>query len=430
MKKIIDMYNGKRISPWTWIPSLYFAEGLPYAAVMILSCVMYTRMGISNSEMTFWTGLMGWPWVIKPLWSPFVDIFRQKRWWIFTMQFFLGIGLASIAFVLPTSFFFQATIAIFVLLAFGSATHDIAADGFYMLALNEHDRALYVGIRSTFYRVSMVFVQGVLIIFAGWLEQRGAIAISWSITYFITAGFMVAMFLYHRFILPHPESDKSIDKGNVKNSKKILREFSVTFSTFFKKRYIFTAIVFMLFYRLPESLLQRIIAPFMLDTIKNGGLSISTEHLGIIYGIFGVIGLLIGGIIGGIVVAHGGLKKWLWPMALSIILSCGAFVFLSQIQPSHFWVVNIAVFIEQFGYGFGFTAYMLYLMEFAEGEHKTAHYAFCTGIMALGNMTGMASGWIQEQVGYQHFFLFVMGTCAVTIMVCAFVKIDRSYGTK
>lgn len=418
------MNSNRKTSSWAWIPSLYFAEGLPYAAVMMLSVVMYAKMGISNAEITFWTGLMGWPWVIKPLWSPFVDIFKTKRWWIYTMQFILGIGLAGVAFAIPTSFFFQATIAIFFLLAFSSATHDIAADGFYLLALNEQDRALYVGIRSTFYRVSMVVGQGVLVIVAGWLEKVGTLSFSWSVTYFITAGFMVIMFLYHRFILPHPDSDSSVANEGKKNGKVIFEEFCVTFSTFFKKRYVIAAIFFILFYRLPESLLQRIIAPFMLDKVSNGGLGISTEHLGIIYGIFGVIGLLVGGIIGGIVVAHGGLRRWLWPMALSIMLSCGAFVYLSMVQPSDFWTINILVFIEQFGYGFGFTAYMLYLMEFADGEHKTAHYAFCTGIMALGNMTGMISGWIQEQIGYKHFFLFVMGTCIITVLVCLFVKLN------
>lgn len=418
------MNSNRKTSSWAWIPSLYFAEGLPYAAVMMLSVVMYAKMGISNAEITFWTGLMGWPWVIKPLWSPFVDIFKTKRWWIYTMQFILGIGLAGVAFAIPTSFFFQATIAIFFLLAFSSATHDIAADGFYLLALNEQDRALYVGIRSTFYRVSMVVGQGVLVIVAGWLEKVGTLSFSWSVTYFITAGFMVIMFLYHRFILPHPDSDSSVANEGKKNGKVIFQEFCVTFSTFFKKRYVIAAIFFILFYRLPESLLQRIIAPFMLDKVSNGGLGISTEHLGIIYGIFGVIGLLVGGIIGGIVVAHGGLRRWLWPMALSIMLSCGAFVYLSMVQPSDFWTINILVFIEQFGYGFGFTAYMLYLMEFADGEHKTAHYAFCTGIMALGNMTGMISGWIQEQIGYKHFFLFVMGTCIITVLVCLFVKLN------
>ncbi len=416
--------NNNKISPWAWIPSLYFAEGLPYASVMMLSVVMFAKMGISNKEITFWTGLMGWPWVIKPLWSPFVDIFKTKRWWIYTMQFILGIGLAGIAFAIPTTFFFQATIAIFFLLAFSSATHDIAADGFYLLALDEQDRALYVGIRSTFYRVSMVVGQGVLVIVAGWLEKMGTISFSWSVTYFITAGFMVLMFLYHRFILPHPDADVSVVGEGKKDYRTIFHEFGITFSTFFKKRYVLAAIFFMLFYRLPESLLQRIIAPFMLDKVGNGGLGISTENLGIIYGVFGVIGLLVGGIIGGVVVAHGGLRRWLWPMALSIMLSCGAFVYLSMCQPSDFWIINVFVFIEQFGYGFGFTAYMLYLMEFAEGEHKTAHYAFCTGLMALGNMTGMASGWIQEKIGYEHFFLFVMATCVVTVAVCLFVKLN------
>lgn len=417
-------------SPWAWIPTLYFAEGLPYAAIMMLSVVMYKKMDISNAEITFWTALMGWPWVIKPLWSPFIDIFKRKRWWIVTMQFIMGIGLAGIAFVIPTSFFFQATIAIFFLLAFSSATHDIAADGFYMLELNEHDRAMYVGIRSTFYRVSMVVGQGVLVILAGWLEQKGSIAFSWSTTYFICTGIMIILFLYHKYYLPHPASDTSVASDNVKDPQIIFKEFCTTFSTFFKKKQVIPALAFMLFYRLPESLLQRIIPPFMLDKVQDGGLGISTEYLGTIYGVFGVIGLLAGGIIGGMAVAHGGLKRWLWPMALSITLSCGAFVYLGFVQPSDFWNINIAVFIEQFGYGFGFTAYMLYLMEFAEGMHKTAHYAFCTGFMALGNMAGMVSGWLQETLGYQTFFLVIMATCCITFIVTACIKINPNYGIK
>ncbi|MFC2710323.1 MFS transporter [Hoylesella oralis] len=418
------MNDNKRKSLWVWIPSLYFTEGLPYAAVMMLSVVMYAKMGISNAAITFWTGLFGLPWVIKPLWSPFVDIFKTKRWWIVTIQFLMGCGLAGIAFVIPMSFFFQATLAIFFLLAFSSSTHDIAADGFYLLALNEKERALWVGIRSTFYRVSMVVGQGLLVIVAGWLEKIGTIRFSWTVTYFITAGFMVLMFLYHRFILPHPASDVSVAGEGHKTAHDVLREFLITFKTFFKKRYVLPAVFFMLFYRLPESLLQRIISPFLLDRTANGGLGISTEELGWIYGIFGVVGLLAGGIIGGIAIAKGGLKRWLWPMACSIMLSCGAFVYLSMAQPSDFWTINALVFIEQFGYGFGFTAYMLYLMEFSEGAHKTAHYAFCTGLMALGNLAGMVSGAIQERIGYQNFFLFVMSTCLVTILVCLFIRLD------
>ncbi|HEY9551343.1 MAG TPA: MFS transporter [Prevotella sp.] len=418
------MSNNKQKWLGTWIPSLYFTEGLPYAAVMMLSVVMYAKMGISNAAITFWTGLFGLPWVIKPLWSPFVDIFKTKRWWIITMQFFMGCALAGVAFVIPMGFFFQASLAIFFLLAFSSSTHDIAADGFYLLALNEKERAMWVGIRSTFYRVSMVVGQGLLVIVAGWLEKVGTIRFSWSVTYFIAAGFLVLMFLYHKFILPHPANDTSVAGEGRKGAHEVLNEFVMTFKTFFQKRYVVPAVFFILFYRLPESLLQRIISPFLLDNVQHGGLGISTEDWGLIYGIFGVIGLLAGGIIGGFAIARGGLKRWLWPMACSIMLSCGAFVYLSMAQPGNFWTINGLVFVEQFGYGFGFTAYMLYLMEFAEGKHKTAHYAFCTGLMALGNLAGMVSGTIQERIGYQNFFLFVMGTCIITVLVCLFVKLD------
>ena len=423
------MKNKKR-SPWAWIPTLYFAEGLPYVAVMTISVIMYKKLNIYNTDIALYTSWLYLPWVIKPFWSPFVDLFKTKRWWIVTMQLLVGAGLAGIAFTIPMSNFFQITLAVFWLVAFSSATHDIAADGFYMLALDVSEQALYVGIRSTFYRIATIIGQGVLIVLAGGLENwTGNIPFAWSITFYILSGLFIAFCLYHKFILPTPKTDKSTVTDV--SASNIFKEFLATFITFFQKKQAGVAILFMLLYRLPEAQLVKLINPFLLDPLEKGGLGLSTAEVGIVYGTVGILGLTIGGIIGGICASKGGLQRWLWPMAWSISLTCLTFVYLGYFQPQSLIIINICVFIEQFCYGFGFTAYMLFLIYYSEGEHKTAHYAICTGFMALGMMLpGMAAGWLQDHIGYENFFVWVMICCAATIAVCAFVKIDPEYGKK
>lgn len=615
----------KKISPWSWIPTLYFAQGLPYVAVMTISVIMYKRLGISNTDIALYTGWLYLPWVIKPLWSPFVDIIKTKRWWTLAMQWILAFALAGIAFSIPTSFFFQLTLAVFWIVGFTSATHDIAADGFYMHALTEHEQSLYVGIRSTFYRIATIAGQGLLVIIAGlietgtglepallkveaspsysntltlptfdgmatdgekeahfvftspviqagvtpsvndsadvkaqiaglekavkewnianrfvapdevkgdnkvaqkakeesaftsWvrnhfgekrevttdatdnvvvvgvrlskqpapdetkvlnvtfkdgdqsirLEQNslssrfeftadnwdkpayllfridhklkettsatfagasGNIPFAWMVVFIVLSGFFFIVSIYHNWVLPRPASDRPAKDAQAGS---IMKEFFETFKTFFTKRQAAVAILFMLLYRLPEAQLVKLINPFLLDPIDKGGLGLTTGEVGVVYGTVGIIGLTLGGIIGGICAARGGLKKWLWPMAWSMSLTCLTFIYLSYAQDHSLLTVNICVFIEQFGYGFGFTAYMLYLIYFSEGEHKTAHYAICTGFMALGMMLpGMAAGWLQETIGYRHFFVWTIVCCAATIAVCAFIKIDPNFGRK
>lgn len=611
----------KEKSPWAWIPSLYFAEGLPYVAVMTISVIMYKRMGISNTDIALYTSWLYLPWVIKPLWSPFVDLLKTKRWWIIIMQILIGAGFAGIAFTIPLHFFFQASLAFFWLLAFSSATHDIAADGFYMLALDTNNQAKYVGIRSTFYRVATIMGQGILIILAGFLESSsgneplsitidaspqytqstlylpqitnkdnsnedikfitnndiikigthgidkdslqyfikkvnslnqdngfvlkeetininnkkddariwtthisqplgnwiknnfsehrdeiiasdlagniaivaiqlskkpeadkemvlnttmnsgdksislingerlvfdqnnwnktayiifqvdtkltenssaeykglsGNIPFAWSITFFVLAGLFIMFSFYHRFNLPKPDTDKP----NVHiTASSIFREFSATFVSFFKKPQAAVGIFFMLTYRFSEAQLLKLINPFLLDSRDIGGLGLTTGEVGLVYGTIGIVGLTLGGIIGGFAAAKGGLKKWLWPMTMSMLLTIGTFVFLSFTQTESLIIVNICIFIEQFGYGFGFTAYMLFLMYYADGEQKTAHYAICTGFMALGMMIpGMFAGWLQELLGYNHFFIWVMICSIIPIIAVALLKINPNYG--
>lgn len=622
MEKNVKNTNSR--SPWAWIPTLYFAEGIPYVVAMTVSVIMYKRLGISNTNIALYTSWLYLPWVIKPFWSPFVDLIKTKRWWIISMQLLIGAGLAGVAFLIPVPFFFQATLGVLWLLAFSSATHDIAADGFYMLALDSGQQSFFVGIRSTFYRLAMIMGQGVLIILAGSLEiatgteplkfnvqssatsntefvadipfirdstakeaafiafptdlvlstqnispdefakmkgfaktenekngfilaeststslnaneksswwsnqvaspladfirrnfgekkeidlsiasgtkvgnagiiavtlnkkpesgkemvlnsrfsggdksislvsgerlvfnennwdkpaylvvqldkkltseisgtftaASGNLPLAWSITFYILAGFFILVFVYHRFALPRPDSDAP--KNHTANE--ILKEFGLTFKSFFQKEGIGLAITFMLLFRLAEAMLVKLASPFLLDTHEAGGLGLTTGQVGFIYGTVGVISLTVGGILGGIVASRNGLKYWLWPMTLAITMPNLAYVYLSWFMPDNMFFINLAVGIEQLGYGFGFTAYMLYLIYFSDGEHKTAHYAICTGFMALGMMLpGMIAGWIQELIGYSHFFIFVMICTIPTLTLIPFMKIDKNFGKK
>jgi PAT family beta-lactamase induction signal transducer AmpG len=609
------MNKNKSNSPWSWVPSLYFAEGLPYVVVMTVSVIMYKRLGISNADIALYTSWLYLPWVIKPLWSPVVDLLKTKRWWIIIMQLLIGGGLAGVALTIPVPYFFQYTLAFFWLMAFSSATHDIAADGFYMLGLDEHKQAYFIGIRSTFYRLAMITGQGLLIILAGWMEsstgleavnftistqntqtecvklqehvydetqedemyfkltsnnvvlginklssskaseikewaqkyniengfreeeriivesqsywstyvsgplkeelkarfgkedkstgteniegniavegirlsaspekgekvvlnldrhkgakdlsliegQRlvftaenwnkealvlvqidpkvngvvsanfrglsGNIPLAWSVTFFVLAGLFVTFFLYHRFFLPKPASDKSVAEG-----KSIFKEFGETFLSFFKKKNIGVALFFILVFRLGESQLVKLASPFLLDSRELGGLGLTTGNVGLIYGTFGIIFLTLGGILGGWIASRNGLKYWLFWMTLAINLPNLTYVYLSFFTPESMWIVACGVAIEQFGYGFGFTAFMLYLIYFSEGKSKTAHYAICTGLMALGMMIpGMISGWLQEIIGYQNFFIWVMICTIPSFVVIRFLKIDPAFGIK
>ena len=415
--------------PWWWIPTLYFAEGLPYMAVMTISTVMYKCLGIGNTEIAFYTAWLYLPWVIKPFWSPFVDIIRSKRWWVLAMQWAIAIAMASIAFALPASGFFQATLALFWLMAFASATHDIAADGFYMLALTEHQQSLFVGIRSLFYRISMVVGQGALVVVAAFVSDAWARPkAGWIVVFGILAAFFALVASYHSFALPRPAADAM---RSPRSRGEVLREFTETFVAFFRKPQVGVALTFMLLYRLPEAQLVKMITPFMLDPTASGGLGLTPDQVGLVYGTIGVIGLMLGGIVGGLAAARRGLRYWLHPMAWSMSLTCLTFVYLAVAQPSAIWEIYLCVFVDQLGYGFGFTAYMLYLIYFSAGRFKTAHYSICTGFMALGMMLpGMAAGWITDHFSYVAFFIWTMICCVATIGVCYLIHVDKNFGKK
>lgn len=436
--------NKVNLSPWWWVPTLYFAEGIPYFIVNNISVIMFTNMGMSKGDMAMYTSLLYLPWVIKPLWSPFVDIIRTKRWWIISMQVLMSAAFALLAFTLPHPSpeviasghtgvsMFAVTLVIFWISAFASATHDIAADGFYMLALKPGDQSLFVGIRSTFYRLSSIFGQGVLVVIAGILERKtGDIPLAWSVTLFISAAIFAVITIWHTYGIPRPDSDSLRTLEGTSSFKDIFSEFGRTFRTFFSKKNVLIAMAFMLLYRLPEAFLVKMMNPFLLDAAEKGGLGLSTEMVGLVYGTVGVASLTVGGILGGVAASRWGLKRSLWPMALSLTLPCLSFVFLAMFQPESIWLISGCVALDQFGYGFGFTAYMLYLIWFSDGEFKTAHYSLCTAFMALSMMLpGMVAGFIQEAVGYVYFFSFVMICCLVTVFVTSLVKVDPEYGRK
>ena len=415
-------------NPWSWIPTLYFAEGLPNVLVMSVAVVMYMQLGMTDAEIGLYTSWLGLPWVIKPFWSPFVDLYKTKRWWILAMQLLLGSSLAGVAFTLNASFWFQGTMFFFFLMAFSSATHDIAADGFYMLELDEHQQSWFVGIRNTFYRIAVIFGNVVLVYLAGQLQLvfRNREAFTWSLVFYGLAGLFIAIWLYHSYVMPRPEERQASQTENGE-LKIVLRAFMTKLPA---KEMVF-ALLFLLFYRFPEALLTKMCTTFLMRPNSAGGLGLSPQEFSLAYGTVGVIGLLLGGIVGGMLASRDGLKRWLWPMVCAITLPDLVYVWMSYAMPSNLAVISSCLFIEQFGYGMGFTALTLYMLYFSMGQFKTSHYAICTGISYLGLMLpGMLSGYLKDAIGYRSFFLLVMGLCAITFVVASLIKIDPEFGKK
>ncbi len=424
--------DNKKKSPWAWIPTLYFAEGLPNVVVMTLAVVMYMEMGMSDTEIALYTAWLGLPWVIKPLWSPFVDLYKTKRWWVLSMQLLLGAAFAGVAFTVNTGFWFQGTMFFFFLMAFSSATHDIAADGFYMIELDSHDQSWFVGIRNTFYRIAVIFGQGVLVWVADQLQNvfPDSKAFTWSLIFFALAAIFIAIWLYHTFIMPRP-ADRSNEGQTVADVARGLKQMLLSFFTKVSAKQIIFVLLFLLLYRFPEAMLTKMASTFLLRPVEDGGLGLTKEAFGLAYGTVGLIGLLLGGIVGGMLASRDGLKRWLWPFVCAITLPDIVYVYLSYVQPDNLWLISSCLFIEQFGYGLGFTALTLYMLYYSQGEFKTSHYAICTGLTYLGLMLpGMVSGWIKDLVGYRDFFIIVMFLCVITFAVTAFIKIDPEFGKK
>ncbi len=410
---------------WAWVPVLYFTQGLPYILVVSVSVIMYKKLGISNADIGFYTSWLYLPWVLKPLWSPFVDLKSTKRNWFLSMQLLISVALLGVALTLPTNIFFMTSLACFWMAAFASATNDIASDGYYMIGLTEKKQSFFVGMRSTFYRLAMVTGQGLIVILAGFLENYyGDNTKAWSITMTCTAFLMLLLTLSNFFVTPKFETSLAIPQDKPAS-------FLEVFSSFFKKPHLGIALAFILSYRLGESQLVKMASPFLLDDVAEGGLGYSTEAVGTIYGTVGVIMLSIGGILGGILISRDGLKKWMLPMVLSLNVPNALYVVLALTNTTNIVAVVATVVLEQFGYGFGFAAFLIFLIYTAEGTSKTSHYAIATGFMALGMMIpGMISGYIQEWLGYGGFFIWVVIAALPALFLLKFIKYPADYGKK
>lgn len=412
-------------NPWYWVPPLYLTEGIPYVLIITVSVIMYKNLGVSNADIGLYTSFLYLPWVIKPFWSPFVDLYGTKRKWFLWMQLILSLAFLGVGLSLPTSQFFVISLAFFWLASFASATNDIASDGFYLLALKEEKQAFFIGVRSTFYRVAMVTGQGLFVIVAGYLEVAyGDNTKAWSLTMVMIAGLMFILTLINLWTTPNVEKAKDYVKAESLTFWKV-------FESFFGKKDIWIALTFILLYRLGESQLVKMASPFLLDSREMGGLNLSTSEVGLIYGTLGIIALSIGGIIGGIVISRDGLGKWMLPMIMALNVPNVFYYFLAYFQPESAFYAGLVVVIEQLGYGFGFAAFMMYLIYVAEGPSKTSHYAIATGFMALGMMIpGMISGFIQEWLGYNGFFLWVAFAAIPGILMVKYVKFPYEYGKK
>ena len=424
--------NNKKRNPWSWIPTLYIAEGLPNVVVMTVAVVMYMQLGMTDTEIALYTGWLGLPWVIKPLWSPFVDLYKTKRWWVLAMQLLLGSSLAGVAFLLNAPFWFQGTMSFFFLMAFASATHDIAADGYYMMELDDHDQVWFVGIRNTFYRAAVIFGNGILIPVAGFMQEAfdNETAYTWSLVFYGLAGLFIAIWLYHSKVMPHADADRPHDT----NAREILVGVTTAFKSFFQKLpplQMIAPMLFLLFYRFPEALMLKMSVTFLMRPNEEGGLGLSLQEFGLVSGTVGMIGLTLGGIMGGILAGRDGFKKWLWPMVCAITLPDIVYVYLSYSMTSNLFVISTCLFIEQFGYGIGFTALTLYMLYFSKGAFQTSHYAFCTAISYLGLMLpGMVSGYMKDALGYRLFFVVVTALCIITFLVASLIKVDKDFGKK
>lgn len=420
--------NRETRKPYAWVPTLYLSESLPFSAVMLISVIMFKEYGLSDGQITLYTGWLGLPWVIKPIWSPIIDGMRTKRWWILTTQFLMGTGLALVAFTLPAAFWLQGSLALFMLIAFASATHDISADGFYILGLSDHDQELYVGVRNTFYRIGMVIGQGGLVMLVGKMQEGvlgesfSTVASSWAVAFVVLGVAMLLLGTYHSFMLPKVEQAAEQEKERTN----VLTDFYLTLKSFVTRPHVISALCFILLFRLPEGLLTKIVPLFLTRTTAEGGLALSDVDFGLIYGTLGVIGLLLGGIIGGWAVSRWGLKRCLWPLVLCITLPDAVYVYLSYVPTDNLWLVGSCVCIEQIGYGLGFAAYTLFLVTFSRGERSTSVFSICTAGQYLGGvmLPGMVSGLISDSLGYQQFFLLIMLLCLVTFAVTAMVKIE------
>ncbi|MFC1554004.1 MFS transporter [candidate division KSB1 bacterium] len=429
-----DLKGNKRI-PALFIPTLYFAEGLPYMVVNVVSVLMYTRLGIPESKMALYTSILMWPWILKMFWGPLVDRYSTIRTWLLSMQllcalFFAFVGL-SLNLDLNIDNIFYISLILLGIIAFISATNDISIDGFYMLSLNSKQQAFFIGIRSLFYRIAMLFSVGILYNFVGYFNNSYSVQFSWASGMFLCSFIFIIVSIFHIFYLPYPHEDISGSKKVVSNNfayvkySEFLRHYLSVFKHFFSQNKIVPILLFIFLYRFGEAMVVKINQPFFIRSVEEGGLGLSDSTVGSIYGIGGLISLITGGILGGWLIVKFGLKKCIWPMAFAMNIPNLLYVYLAYVRPD-LPVITAAVAIEQFGYGIGFSAFMMFLIQISKGENKTSLYAIATGIMAFGLMVpGSVSGYISEWLGYRDFFIFATLLTIPGMLTIFFIPLEN-----
>ncbi len=424
---IIDA-NGKRTSPWWWVPTTYICEGVPSAMAVTISTLIYKDLNVPNETIAFWTSWIAVPWAIKPLWSPVVDLYGTKRNWLRWTQVALGIAFAMLMLQITQTNFFYPSLLLWFGIVFISATHDIACDGTYLLGLNPSQQAWFSGIRSTFFRGGLLVGTAAMPYLVGKLQAaKYSNGESWSLAIASIACLFFFLSFWHSHVLPTPIGDRPSSPTKKESSTPFLE----IFLSFFKQKKIVIILAFLLLYRLGESQLVKIAALFLKDPTTVGGIGLTNDQFGISYGTFGICGLLAGGLLSGILVSRDGFKKWILWMTIAINVPDLLYVYMAYYQPNDYFLITSFICIEQIGYGFGFTGYMIFMMSCAKGEYKAAHYAIATGFMTLGMLLpGMMSGYIQKFLGYPLFFVWV---CIATIpgfLLIPFLPIDPEFGKR
>lgn len=415
----------KTTSPWKWVPSTYFMEGLPFTIIVVVSTIMYKNFGFSNKEITFYTGWLYLPWVIKPIWAWFVDLFKTKRWWIYTTELMVAIGVFTVSFTLHTHYFFKFSLIVFWFCAFFSSSHDIATDGFYLMNLNDGQQSSFVGMQTLFYRSAKFFADGVLILLSGILlaYTNYNLEFTWTCIMLIISIMISGISIYHYYVLPdsEPPHNKNIYQG--------LLEIKTIFSTFFQLKQIWLIILFAMTFRLGENMVIKIAPLFILDDPKNGGLGFGNTYLGFA-NIFILLAMIVASIGGGLCINRFGLKRCLWFMLLFVNLPHVIYIFLAYAQPSNQILVLLLQVIENFATTFSLTAYTMvifYLVK--DSQYKTAHYAFIAGIMVAGVMVpSMFSGALQQYLGFYKYFILVIFTTIPSLCIIPFIKVESGFG--
>ena len=388
-----------------WVPTVYFAEGLPFVAIAVVSTLMYKSMGISDAQIAFWTSLVMLPWTLKPLWGPLLEMFKTKKHFVVATQFIGGISFGLLALSLPLNAFFTTTLALFAIIAFNGATHDIATDGVYINVLSDKLQAQYVGWQGASYNIAKIFTQGALVYLAGQLELSIGVLHAWMIVMGIFGGILIVLSLYHAKVLPSGGAAQRLT-----SPREAFSRFGDVVRTFFQKKYIIWGIVFIILYRFAEGQAIKIVPLFFKAARDHGGLGLTTSEIGIVYGTFGAAAFVVGSLLAGYFIARRGLRRSLFFLCCFFNIPFAVYAFLAMTMPTSLTIIGTAVVCEYFGYGFGFVGLTLFMMQqIAPGKYKMAHYAFATGIMSLGMMIpSMLSGMISDWLGYRTFFLWVM----------------------